>query len=60
MVAEGVFSMGPGTLQIDRRQFHEPLRQNVVNRMRDALCDKDVGIAVFQVRGCVCVHGKQP
>lgn len=46
---DGVFSMGPGTLQIDRRHFHEPIRQNVVKRMQQKLEDGQRGVAVLQV-----------
>jgi Rod binding domain-containing protein len=47
---DGVFSMGPNTLQIDRRQFHEPIRQNVVKRMQEQIPEGQRGIAVVQVR----------
>lgn len=47
---DGVFSMGPGTLQIDRRAFHEPIRQGVVQRMQEKLPEAERGIAVLQVR----------
>jgi hypothetical protein len=47
---DGVFSMGPNTLRIDRRQFHEPIRQNVVKRMQEQLPEGQRGIAVVQVR----------
>jgi hypothetical protein len=46
---DGVFSMGPGTLQIDRRQFHETIRHNVVKRMQENLEDAKRGVAVLQV-----------
>lgn len=45
----GVFSMGPGTLQIDRRQFHEPCRQSVIKRMQEKLPEGERGIAVLEV-----------
>lgn len=48
-VPDGTFSMGPGTLKIDRRQFHEPIRQNVVARMQGQLAEDQRGIAVLQV-----------
>lgn len=49
-VPDGVFSMGPNTLQIDRRQFHEPIRQNVMKHMQEQLMEDKRGIAVVQVR----------
>lgn len=48
-VPDGTFSMGPGTLSIDRRQFHEPIRQSVVARMQEQLAEGQRGIAVLQV-----------
>lgn len=48
VVAEGVYALGPGTLQIDRQAFHGPLRAAVAERMRDKV--PEPGIAVLQVR----------
>lgn len=47
---EGVFSLGPHTLQIDRMQLHGPIRQNVVQRMQEKTEGSHRGIAVLQVR----------
>lgn len=47
---DGVYSMGPNTLHIDRKQFHGPIRQNVVKRMHEQLQENQRGIAVLQVR----------
>lgn len=50
VVPEGVFSMGAGTLTIDRAAFHGPLRASVVHRMRQHKV-QELGIAVLQVSG---------
>jgi hypothetical protein len=47
---DGVFSLGPHTLQIDRKQLHGPIRQNVVQRMQEKIEESQRGIAVLQVR----------
>ena len=49
--ASPTFSMGPGTLAIDRQAFHQPLRAGVVQRMQAKLPESQRGIAVLQVRG---------
>jgi hypothetical protein len=49
-VPDGKFCLGPGTLQIDRRQFHGPIRQGVVRSMQEQLKEGERGVAVLQVR----------
>eukprot|EP00878_Enallax_costatus_P033339 GHUV01036759.1.p1 GENE.GHUV01036759.1~~GHUV01036759.1.p1 ORF type:complete len:498 (+),score=81.20 GHUV01036759.1:186-1679(+) len=42
------FYMGPGTLKIDREQFHGPIRQRVCERMRAALPAEKQGIILLK------------
>lgn len=47
---DGVYSMGPNTLCIDRKQFHGPIRQDVMKRMHEQLQENQRGIVLLQVR----------
>lgn len=49
-VPDGLFSMGPGTLQINREQFHGPIRQGVVKAMQEQIKEDERGVAVLQVK----------
>lgn len=55
-VPDGKFCLGPGTLQIDRRQLHGPIRQGVVKAMQEKLKEGERGVAVLQGGSIIPVY----